>query len=107
MIYITCITFNILLSVCLLGFIVDFISVPVVSAFTSATSLIIIASQLKNLAGFDFESKSFWDNFSGMYENIDKTTYWDTMLSLVCCIFLLALRVSINNNNAINKILTN
>lgn len=90
------------LRVCV-GFIVDFISVPVTSAFTSATSLIIIGSQLKNLVGFDFEAKSFWDNIIGMYENIDKTTYWDTMLSLVCCIFLLALRVSNLNTFIIRK----
>lgn len=38
-----------------LGFIVDFISAPVVSSFSTSTSLIIIGAQLKNLLGLKID----------------------------------------------------
>lgn len=76
------------------GFLVDFISVPVTSAFTSATSIIIIGAQLKNLLGISYSSKGFADSIYELFIKIDESQFWDAMLGLGCCIFLLALRVS-------------
>lgn len=77
------------------GFIVDFISVPVSSAFTSATSLIIIGSQMKHLFGVDYSAKdSLIDSYHKIVEQFGKNGYWDICLSVGCCIFLLVLRVS-------------
>lgn len=76
------------------GFLVDFISVPVTSAFTSATSIIIIGAQLKNLVGISYSSKGFADSIFELFLKIDESQFWDAMLGLGCCVFLLALRVS-------------
>ena len=78
-----------------LGFLVDFISVPVVSAFTSATSLIIIGAQLKNLLGIEYSSKGFADSVYMLIERLEHSVFWDAVLAAGCCIFLLALRVRI------------
>ncbi|XP_055299974.1 sodium-independent sulfate anion transporter-like isoform X3 [Sitodiplosis mosellana] len=75
-----------------LGFIVDFISVPVTSAFTSATSLIIIGAQLKNLLGIEYSSKGFADSVIMLIERLEDSVFWDAVLAVGCCIFLLALR---------------
>lgn len=77
-----------------LGFIVDFISVPVTSAFTSATSLIIIGAQLKNLLGIEYSSKGFADSVYMLLQRLEHSVYWDALLAVGCCVFLLALRVS-------------
>lgn len=72
----------------------DFISVPVTSAFTSATSLIIIGAQLKNLLGINYSSKGFADSLYNLVINIGESKLWDGVLGLVCCVFLLLLRVT-------------
>lgn len=77
-----------------LGFVVDFISIPVTSAFTSATSLIIIASQLKGLLGIKYSSTSFADTIHQLYLHIDQLKWGDTVLSICCISSLLLLRVS-------------
>lgn len=85
------------LSVCSsTGFIVDFISVPVTSAFTSATSLIIVGSQLKNLLGISYSSKGFADSIYMLAMRMDDSGYWDAVLAIGCCVFLLALRVGVH-----------
>lgn len=71
----------------------DFISVPVTNAFTSATSLIIIGAQLKNLLGISYSSKGFADSLYNLVINIGDCKLWDGVLGLVCCVFLLLLRV--------------
>lgn len=77
-----------------LGFVVDFISIPVTSAFTSATSLIIIASQLKGLLGIKYSSTSFADTIHQLYLHIDQVQWGDAILSASCIVFLLVMRVS-------------
>lgn len=77
-----------------LGFVVDFISIPVTSAFTTATSLIIIASQLKGLLGIRYSSTSFAETIHELYLNIDQFQWGDAVLSVSCIAFLLVLRVS-------------
>lgn len=79
------------------GFVVDFISVPVTNAFTSATSLIIIGAQLKNLLGISYSSKGFADSLYNLFIYIGDSQLWDGVLGLVCCIFLLLLRVFVKS----------
>lgn len=76
------------------GFLVDFISVPVTNAFTSATSLIIIGAQLKNLLGIKYSSKGFADSLYELGKHAGDSKLWDGILGLSCCLFLLAFRVS-------------
>lgn len=75
------------------GFIVDFISAPVTSAFTSATAIIIIGSQLKNLLGIKYESKGFFDSIVELCKRIGRTSLGDSTLGLIVILFLLGLRV--------------
>jgi hypothetical protein len=86
--------YMVFLSVCT-GFLIDFISTPVTSGFTSAYSLIIIVSQLKSLFGLrKFKTKGFIDNISKLIAHLHETKIWDTALGIFCIIFLLILRVS-------------
>ena len=76
------------------GFLIDFISAPVTSGFTSAYSIIIIASQLKSLFGLQkFQSKGFIDNISKFIYHIPEIKIWDTILGVFCIICLLILKV--------------
>ena len=76
------------------GFIVDFISAPVTSGFTSAYSIIIIASQLKSLFGLQkFKTKGFIDNISKLINHMHEIKIWDTILGVFSIISLLILRV--------------
>ncbi|XP_023723643.1 sodium-independent sulfate anion transporter isoform X4 [Cryptotermes secundus] len=76
-----------------LGFLIDFISTPVISGFTSAYSVIIIVSQLKSLFGLrKFKTKGFIDNISKLAVHLHETKIWDAALGIFCIIFLLILR---------------
>ncbi len=59
-----------------LGFLVNFLSHPVISGFTSAAALIIGLSQLKHLLGFNIPRSSFIHQTLGSaIANIDKTHF--------------------------------
>ncbi|XP_071051901.1 sodium-independent sulfate anion transporter-like [Onthophagus taurus] len=75
-----------------LGVLVDFISIPVTVGFTSATSVIIAASQLKGLFGLKYTSSGFIDTVSKTFQNIHNTRYPDLLLGIICIIILLLLR---------------
>lgn len=77
-----------------LGFVVDFISIPVTSAFTSATSLIIIASQIKGLMGIKYNSTNFANTIYRLFQELTQFKLADTLLSVLCIVFLLLLKVS-------------
>ncbi|XP_014213655.1 sodium-independent sulfate anion transporter [Copidosoma floridanum] len=75
-----------------LGVLVDFISIPVTVGFTSATSVIIVASQLKGLLGLRISPNGFVDTLRQVLRNIHKTSPWDAGMSLSCIIVLLLFR---------------
>ncbi|KAJ2945897.1 hypothetical protein O0L34_g4805 [Tuta absoluta] len=75
-----------------LGFLVEFVSLPVVSGFTSAAAVTIASSQLKGLLGLRFSSESFLSTWEGVFKHIGDTRIQDTLLSLVCCIVLLGMK---------------
>jgi sodium-independent sulfate anion transporter 11 len=80
------------------GFLIDFISTPVTSGFTSAYSVIIIASQLKSLFGLQkFQTKGFIDNIRKLIAHFHETKIWDTTLGIFCIVILLVLRVSFSH----------
>ncbi|EFN82619.1 sodium-independent sulfate anion transporter [Harpegnathos saltator] len=82
-----------LLMACLrLGVLIDFISIPVTVGFTSATSVIIVASQLKGLLGLRISSQGFLDTLAKVFENIGDTSFWDTTMSFSCIAILLFFR---------------
>ncbi|XP_046987854.1 sodium-independent sulfate anion transporter-like isoform X1 [Schistocerca americana] len=75
-----------------LGFLVDFISVPVTSAFTSAAALNIASSQLKGLLGIGGKSDSFLESWINVVNNIEQTQLWDVVLGVSTIIVLVFLQ---------------
>lgn len=51
------------------GFLVDFLSSPVVCGFTSAAAIFIAISQLGNLLGFSLASARRWNGRNGIPES--------------------------------------
>jgi sodium-independent sulfate anion transporter 11 len=76
------------------GFLVEFVSVPVVAGFTSASAIIIASSQVKGLFGLSYSSEGFVESWRKLFEHIGSTRLWDTVLGVCCIISLLCLRVS-------------
>uniref|UniRef100_A0A1B6HCB9 STAS domain-containing protein n=1 Tax=Homalodisca liturata TaxID=320908 RepID=A0A1B6HCB9_9HEMI len=82
-----------LMGVLKLGFLLDFISIPVTSGFQSATSIIIILSQVKGILGVSFKSCSFHDNVYQLILHIKETKLTaDFSLGMGCIVFLLLMR---------------
>ncbi|XP_054284171.1 sodium-independent sulfate anion transporter-like [Macrosteles quadrilineatus] len=89
--YVGCVEF--LMGVLKLGFLVDFISIPVTSGFQTATSVIIIVSQMKGILGVRFKSCSFLDNVHQLFIHFKETQFSaDFLLGVSCIVFLLLLR---------------
>lgn len=80
-------------SMCELGFLLDFISGPVSVGFTSAASIIIATSQVKDILGLKVTGTKFVQVWQSIFEHIGETRRWDTALGIVCIIVLLLLRV--------------
>ncbi|KAI4503512.1 hypothetical protein M0802_001734 [Mischocyttarus mexicanus] len=82
-----------------MGFLVDFISIPVTSAFTSAAAIIIIAAQIQGLLGLRYKSHTIVDTLRQTYNNIEKVHLPDIALSFSCIVFLLLFKTLQNFRN--------
>ncbi|KPJ03413.1 Sodium-independent sulfate anion transporter [Papilio xuthus] len=79
-----------------LGFLLDFISKPVISGFTTAAALQISASQLKSLFRVTGSSgNTFIQALINFFTNIKTVHLWDSVLGIASIIFLLLLKVSL------------
>lgn len=76
-----------------LGFLLDFISMPVICGFTNAAAIIIGTSQLGTLLGIPGRSESFIDAISKIINQINETQLWDTVLGGCSMIMLVLLKV--------------
>ncbi|XP_030758674.1 sodium-independent sulfate anion transporter-like isoform X2 [Sitophilus oryzae] len=76
-----------------LGFLIDFVSGPVSSGFTSAAALIIVTSQVKDLLGISASGNTFVDTWKSIFKDIHNIRMWDTVLGVGCIIILLLLRI--------------
>ncbi|XP_035715824.1 sodium-independent sulfate anion transporter isoform X2 [Folsomia candida] len=74
-----------------LGFIVNFISTPVNSGFTSAAAITICSTQIKGLLGLKFAAEGFLPTIKGAIQHIYEVRLSDSILSLICIISLLVL----------------
>lgn len=83
-----------LMAILRLGSLVDLISLPVTVGFTSATSLIIAASQLKGLLGLQGGSGSsgFLSTIQQVVSKFSEARFNDSLLGLGSIVILLALR---------------
>ncbi|XP_059472338.1 sodium-independent sulfate anion transporter [Neocloeon triangulifer] len=77
-----------------LGFVIDFVSGPVSSGFTSAVALIIVTSQIKDLLGIGkyVKGNTFVEMWTAIIENFEHVRLADTLLGIICIVALLALR---------------
>lgn len=81
-----------LMGVLHLGFMVDFISIPVTSGFMSAGALIIIIAQLQGFLGLKHKSENIADNLYKIFKNINNVQLADFSLGVFSLIFLLIFR---------------
>lgn len=76
-----------------LGFLVNFISKPVISGFTTAAAFQIITSQLKSLLGLKGSSgHTFKDSMFNFVRNVKTIQLWDAVLGLSTIAILLFLK---------------
>ncbi|CAH1236511.1 unnamed protein product [Diabrotica balteata] len=75
-----------------LGFIVDFISPCLTSGFTSATTIIIIIAQLKNLFGISIQSHNVLQILREFVQKIDQIKVSDTLMGFGCIGFLVVFK---------------
>ena len=78
-----------------LGFLIDFVSGPVSSGFTSAVALIIVSSQIKDILGIPAKGATFVQMWKSMSEHVHKSSVYDAALGVSCIGLLLILRVSL------------
>ncbi|XP_058444794.1 sodium-independent sulfate anion transporter-like isoform X2 [Malaya genurostris] len=76
-----------------LGFLVSFIPIPVTSAFTSATSLIIVGTQLKHLLGIPSNARGFFQAIYSLSGKLTQFSAGDLLLGACAIVFLLSLRL--------------
>lgn len=77
-----------------LGFLIDFISGPVSSGFTSAVALIIVTSQVKDILGIATAGVTFLEMWISIFQEIHNTQLGDAVMGGCCIVVLLAMRVS-------------
>lgn len=78
-----------------LGFLIDFVSGPVSSGFTSAVALIIFTSQVRDIFGIKAKGSTFLEMWTNIGRNIHGMRVSDTILGLSCIVILLLMRVSV------------
>nr|XP_023412596.1 sodium-independent sulfate anion transporter isoform X2 [Loxodonta africana] len=76
-----------------LGFLLDFISCPVIKGFTSAATVTIGFGQIKNLLGLQATPRQFFLQVYHTFLNIGETRVGDAVLGLVCMVLLLVLKL--------------
>uniref|UniRef100_A0A2K6Q675 Sodium-independent sulfate anion transporter n=1 Tax=Rhinopithecus roxellana TaxID=61622 RepID=A0A2K6Q675_RHIRO len=76
-----------------LGFLLDFISCPVINGFTSAATVTIGFGQIKNLLGLQNIPRQFFLQVYHTFLRIPETRVGDAILGLVCMLLLLVLKL--------------
>lgn len=83
---------QLLLGIFRLGFLVNFLSHPVISGFTSAAALIIGFSQLKHLLGIDIPRGKIHETIMEVFRNIDSINYSTLSIGLFSIGLILVLK---------------
>lgn len=66
------------------GFILDFISAPVLDGLLSAVAVTAISGQMPALLGIQDGGDTFVQKFARIVENIGGIKLWDSVLGLIC-----------------------
>uniref|UniRef100_A0A182VPV5 STAS domain-containing protein n=1 Tax=Anopheles minimus TaxID=112268 RepID=A0A182VPV5_9DIPT len=88
-----------------LGFLVQFISMPVTAGFTSAAAITIASGQVKSLLGLPGRSNEFVHSWINVYRHIGETKLWDAVLGVATIVVLLLLRSFRGKWSAVGKYL--
>ena len=84
---------QIALSIFKLGFLVNFLSHPVISGFTSAAAFIIIFSQLKYILGVDIErSNNLFFTIKSLISNIHNSNPMSVVIGVVALLIILGIK---------------
>lgn len=75
-----------------LGFVIDFVSEPVLSGFSSAVAIMIFTGQIKSLLGIKATGHTFLQVWRTILQDIQNTRLGDTVMGVTCLIVLLAMR---------------
>eukprot|EP00052_Salpingoeca_macrocollata_P027827 m.266068 g.266068 ORF g.266068 m.266068 type:complete len:616 (-) comp22791_c1_seq7:112-1959(-) len=75
-----------------LGMIVEFISIPVISGFTSAAAITIGMGQVKHILGEGSVRRPFLQCVQDTFQKIGETRTWDLVMGLCCIVLLLCLQ---------------
>uniref|UniRef100_UPI00358DFB45 sodium-independent sulfate anion transporter isoform X3 n=1 Tax=Myxine glutinosa TaxID=7769 RepID=UPI00358DFB45 len=84
---------QLLLGLLQFGFIMDFISEPVIKGFTCAASIMICITQVKNLLGLQGIPRQFFLLVYHTFAKLAETRPGDAILGFLCITFLLLLKV--------------
>lgn len=77
-----------------LGFVIDFVSEPVLSGFSSAVAIMIFTGQIKSLLGIKAQGHTFVQVWRTILQDIQNTRLGDTVMGVICLIVLVLMRVS-------------
>lgn len=84
---------QLLLGLFRMGFLVNFLSRPVISGFTSAAALIIIFSQLKHLLGTEIDkSTKFHQLVVSAFEKFAETNLYDLAIGMIGILIIVSLK---------------
>ena len=75
-----------------LGFVVRFISIPIISGFVSAAAVTIGFGQVKSLLGLKKIPRDFFEEVYETFKHISETNLWDLLLGSCCIVLLLVLK---------------
>ncbi len=83
---------QLLLGVFRLGFLVNFLSHPVISGFTSAAAIIIATSQLKHIFGIQIPRSGTFATLQNLLEGMGSTNLWALFIGSISIALLIGLR---------------
>ncbi|XP_055328612.1 sodium-independent sulfate anion transporter-like [Paramacrobiotus metropolitanus] len=86
--------FQCLMAIFNLGFLINFVSAPVISGFTSASAFIIMYGQLKSILGVSFgkSTDGVLEQTAGYLNTIWNINGWDVLMGVSCMAILLVLK---------------
>lgn len=93
-----------------LGFIVDFISFPVISSFTTASAITIAVSQFKGFLGLKFNAHRIIKTLENVFINFRRINVWDMSMGIFCLLFLVPVQMAkdtqlLNNGSRNGKLI--
>ncbi|CAL1531872.1 unnamed protein product [Lymnaea stagnalis] len=83
---------QLVLGILKLGILVNFISYPVINAFTSAAAITIAFGQVKNIFGLKKIPDQFIYTVYETFKNLPKTKVWDMTMGLICLVVVILMK---------------